>query len=234
MSERELTTEQIDVLFEYCYFRCVFHYDVQVEIVDHLATAIENLWETNPEMPFDEAMYLAGEHFGGDLGFSTFRHEKEKALRKKYRRLLWQFVADYYKFPKIMITLLLTFTLYTALNFSENDQWIVVSLVALFFGFSLFYGLYYRPKHVQIKTEKGYSFLLNDISIKGVLSKTGTSFGGYFIFMATQHAHFSTVGSIIFSVLVSMYLVLLYGDCFFISKKIHEHFKEQFPQFVIS
>jgi len=234
MTERKLTPGQIEELHEFCYFRCVFHYDVHIEIVDHLATAIENLWETNPGMPFEKAMYQVGEQFGGDLGFSTFRHEKEKALRKKYRRLLWQFVADYYKFPKIMITLLLTFTLYTALYYSENDQWIVVSLVALFSGFSLFYGLYYRPKHVQIKTEKGYSFLLNDISIKGVLSKTGTGFGGYFIFIATQHAHFSTAGSIIFSILVSLYIVLLYGDCFFISKKIREHFKEQFPQFISS
>jgi len=229
-----LTSAQIEELHEYCYFRSVFHYDVQIEIVDHLATEIEKLWETQPEMPFEEAIYLVGEQFGGDLGFSTFRHEKEKSVRKRYRRLLWQFVADYYKFPKIMITLILTLTIYTALYYSENDQWIIISLVALFYGLSLFYGLYYRPKHVQIKTKKGYSFLLNEISIKGVLSKTGACFNGYFIFKATQQTYFSITWSIIFSILVSFYIVLLYGDCFFISKKIKEQFEEQFPQFIKS
>jgi uncharacterized protein YneF (UPF0154 family) len=229
-----LTIEQIEELHEFCYFRGVFHYDVQIEIVDHLATAIEKLWETNPILPFDEAMYTIGEQFGGDLGFSTFSQEKEKAVRKKYRRLLWQFVADYYRFPKIIVTIMLTLSIFTALYFSENDQWIIVSLVALFFGFSLFYGLYYRPKYVRLKVKKGYSFLLNEISIKGLLYKTGVGFSGVFIHEATHQEHFSTTGSIIFSLLVSLYIVLLYGDCFFISKKIKEHFKEQFPQFVIA
>jgi hypothetical protein len=167
METRKLTPKQIEDLHEYCYFRSVFYYDVQVEIVDHLASSIEKLWETNPELPFDEAMYVVGEQFGGDLGFSTYCHEKEKAVRKKYRRLLLQFVADYYKFPKIMITLMLTLILYSALYFTKNDQSIIVTLVAMFFGFSLFYALYYRPNFVRIKTKKGYSFLLNESNSSG-------------------------------------------------------------------
>lgn len=234
MAERKLNSEEIENLYEFCYFRSVFHYDVQVEIVDHLATAIEKLWETNPEMPFEEAMYQIGEQFGGDLGFITIKYEKEKALRKKYRRLLWQFVADYYKFPKIMITTLLTLSFYTALFFSENDQWIVISLVSLFFGFSLFYTSYYRRKHFQIKVKEGYSFLLDEISLKGILYKTFIGFGGVFIHEARQQINFSTTGSVIFSAVISLYLVLLYGDCFFIPEKIREHFKEQFPQFQVA
>ena len=234
MTERKLTAEQIEELHEFCYFRSVWHYDVQVEIVDHLASAIEKLWETNPTLPFDEAMYLVGEQFGGDLGFATIKQEKEKALRKKYRYLLWQFVADYYKFPKMMITLLLTFTSYTALYFSENDQWIIISLVSLFFGFMLFYNIYYRRKHFQLKVKEGYSFLLEEISIKGLLYNSGIGFGGVFIHEAQQQVDFSTAGSVIFSTLISLYLVLLYGDCFFIPKKIREHFKVQFPQFIIA
>jgi len=234
METRTLTPKQIEDLHEYCYFRSVSHYDVQVEIVDHLASSIEKLWETNPELPFDEAMYLVGEQFGGDLGFSTYCHEKEKAVRKKYRRLLLQFVADYYKFPKIMITLMLTLILYSALYFTKDDQSIIVTLLATYFVFSWFYSFYYRPKFVHIKTKKGYSFLLNEISINGLRYETGIFFGGYFIQQATRQTHFSSTGRVIFSVLVSLYLVLLYGDCFFIPKKIREHFIEQYPQFIIS
>ena len=233
METRTLTPKQIEDLHEYCYFRSVSHYDVQVEIVDHLASSIEKLWETNPEIPFDEAMYKVGEQFGGDLGFSTYCHEKEKAVRRKYRRLLLHYVADYYKFPKIMITLMLTLILYSALYFTKNDQSIIVTLVGMFFGFSLFYGLYYRLNYVQVRTKKGYSFLLNEISIKGLLYKTGILFGGYFIQQATRQIQFSSTGKVLFSVLVSLYVVLLYGDCFFIPQKIREHFEEQFPQFII-
>lgn len=231
MTERKLTPEQIEELFEYCYFRSVFHYDVQIEIVDHLATAIEKLWETNPEMPFEEAIYLVGEQFGGDLGFETIKKEKEKTLRKKYWRLLLKFVGEYYKFPKIMITLMLTLTLYTVLYFSENDQWIIVFLVVLSFASSLFYRHYYFPKFIKIRTTKDYSFLLNKISLEGLLSMPA-GFVGLIVVVVQQKVNFSTVASIVFSVLISFYIVLLYGDYFFISKKIKEHFEEQFPQFV--
>jgi len=234
MSERKLTSEEIENLYEFCYFRSVFHYDVQVEIVDHLASAIEELWKTNPELPFEETIYMLGEQFGGDLGFAQIKKEKEKALRKKYRRLLWQYVGDFYKFPKIMITLTMALSIYLTLYFSENDQWIIVSLVVIFFSFTFFY-FYYRRTHQHLKIKDGYTFLLSEIrSVNGVLYYTVIVGGGTFIREASHESHFSTAGSIIFSVCISMYLVLLYGDCFFIAKKIKEHFEEQFPQFVDS
>jgi len=232
---KKLTSEQIDELHEYCYFRSVFHYDVQIEIVDHLASAIEILWETKPEVPFDEAMNRVGGQFGGNLEFATIKQEKEKALRKKYRRLLWQFVAEYFKFPKIMITLFLTLSFYSALYFSENDQWVIIPLMISFYCFSAFYSFYYRPRYVRIKTKKGFVFMLNEISMKGLLYKTGIGFSGLSVSLVSHaESHFSTAGSLVLSALISLYLVLLYGDCFFIPKKIREHFTEQFPQFIIS
>jgi len=233
MSERKLTSEQIEELHEFCYFQSVFHYDMQVELVDHLASGIEKRWNENPAMSFQDALYELNQEFGGHAGFLIIRQEKEKALRKKYRRLLWQFVADYYKFPKIMVTMSLFLGIFTALRFTENDQWIVGSLLIMFITFSLFYLLYYFPKYVRIKVSEKHSFLLNEITRKGVVSQT-MMFSGGFISMVSHASNFSTTGSLVFSALVSLFLVLLYGDCFFIPKKIHEHFKEQFPQFQIA
>jgi hypothetical protein len=232
MSERKLTSEQIEELHEFCYFQSVFHYDMQVELVDHLASAIEEFWETNPALPFQDALYQVSAQFGNHAGFVIIRQEKEKALRKKYRRLLWQFVADYYKFPKVMVTLSLFLGIFTALRFTENDQWIVGSLLIIFITFSLFYLFYYFPKYVRIKVPEKHPFLLNEIAQKGVVSQT-MMFSGGFNSMVSHASNFTTTGSLVFSALVSLYLVLLYGDCFFISKKIREHFKEQFPQFQV-
>lgn len=233
MTGRKLTSEQIEELHEFCYFQSVFHYDMQVELVDHLASGIEKRWNENPAMSFQDALYELNQEFGGHAGFVIIRQEKEKALRKKYRRLLWQFVADYYKFPRIMVTMSLFLGIYTALRFTENDQWIVGSLLIMFITFSLFYLLYYFPKYVRIKVSEKHSFLLNEITRKGVVSQT-MMFSGGFISMVSHASNFSTTGSLVFSALVSLFLVLLYGDCFFIPKKIHEHFKEQFPQFQIA
>lgn len=233
MTGRKITSEQIEELHEFCYFQSVIHYDIQVELVDHLASAIEELWEINPTLSFQDALYQVSAQFGNHAGFVIIRQEKEKALRKKYRRLLWQFVTDYYKFPKIMVTLSLFLGIYTALQFTENDQWIVGSLLIMFITFSLFYFLFYFPKYVRIKVPEKHPFLLNEITQKGVVSQT-MMFSGGFISMVSHASNFTTTGSLIFSALVSLYLVLLYGDCFFIPKKIHEHFKEQFPQFQLA
>lgn len=230
---KHLNAFEIEELHEFCYFQSVFHYDTQVELVDHLASAIEEICKNNPALPFQKALEEVNLQFGGHAGFVIVREEKEKALRKKYRIMLWHFVAEYYKFPKIMITLSLFLGIFTALRITENDQWIAGTFLVLFIVFSLFYFWYYFPKYVKIKVEEKHSFLLNQITQKGIVSQT-MMFSGGFVSMISYTSHFSTTGSIIFSTIVSLYLVLLYGDCFFIPKKIREHFTEQFPQFKIA
>ncbi len=234
MSERKITPEQIEELHEFCYFQSVFHYDTQVELVDHLASAIEELWETNPTFSFQDALYQVSAQFGNHAGFVIIRQEKEKALRKKYRRLLWQFVADYYKFPKILVTLSLFLGIYTALRFTENDKWVLAPMVLLSWIFSIFYVFYYFPRKIKIKVSEGHQFMLNEIGRTGLASKTMLLLNSSLYPIIRNSVHFSTTGSLVFAALASLYLVLLYGDCFFISKKIHEHFKEQFPQFIVA
>ncbi len=54
---RTITTEETKKLFKFCHVHFVYHYDLQVELVDHLASSIEEQWETNPELSFEEALY---------------------------------------------------------------------------------------------------------------------------------------------------------------------------------
>ncbi len=230
---KKVSPKELEELHEFCFFRSVVHYDMQVELVDHLATAIEERWNTNPKLPFQKALEQVDQQFGGHAGFVIIREEKEKAMRKKYRRLLWNFVAAYYKFPKILITFSLFLGIFTALQFFGNDLWIVSSMVIMFFAFSLFYFLYYFPRYVKIKVEAKQSFLLNQITLKGITSKTMLLSGG-FVSSLSHISQFSMFQSVLFSTLASLFIVLVYADCFFIPKKIHEHFSAQFPQFVKS
>lgn len=233
MEARKLTPEEIDGLYDYCWCNSVQFYEIQAELVDHLATGIEELWENKPSLPFDEAMYQVGDKFGGSLGFAAIKEEKEKAIRKKYWRLLWQFAVDFYKFPKMVITLLLALGLYYAFRFAENDQWIMVPLAVLLIGLSIFYRRYYFPKYVKIQATAEYPFLLNEIALNGILSPRARLFLVIFITNLVLHPrNFSTSLSVIFSILISLYLILLYGEYFYISKRIREHFTEQFPQFI--
>ena len=45
----KLTTEQIDQLYRFTRQHYVEWYDLQTELVDHLANAIEEQWQENPK-----------------------------------------------------------------------------------------------------------------------------------------------------------------------------------------
>ena len=142
MTERKLAPEQIDNLFELCEFHNVHYYDVQIELVDHIASAIEVLWEANPELSFEEAVFQVGEQFGiepfshsssnsilpsinglsfsRESGFDAIKEAKEKELRRKYDRLQRKYIGEFFKLPKIILTLAITFALFLAFKFSNN------------------------------------------------------------------------------------------------------------------
>jgi hypothetical protein len=54
----KLTDEQTRELYEFTLRKRVRYYDVQIEIVDHLACAIEDRLDREPTLPFHEALRL--------------------------------------------------------------------------------------------------------------------------------------------------------------------------------
>lgn len=233
MKNRTLTDAEIGELYEFCYTQSVVHYDVQAELVDHLASAIETRWEQNPQLGFDDALYEVNAQFGGHAGFVIIRQEKEKALRKEYNRLLWRYVAEFFKLPKIVFTAALAALVFWALHLVASDLWVTIPLLVGFSLFSIYYLAWFYPQHVHISVPQGHAFLLNEVSKRGLASKVLTLSGG-FLSVVWNHSQFSVVGSAVFAVFVSVFAVFYYGDCFYVPKKVKEHFEEQFPQFKLA
>ena len=69
---RTITAEETNQLFEFCRKHYVPQYDLQVELVHHLATAIEEQWNKNPEISFDTALFGTFKQFGIS-GFSKIK-----------------------------------------------------------------------------------------------------------------------------------------------------------------
>jgi hypothetical protein len=49
----KLSQDQIQELYNFTRRRLVEHYDLQTELVDHLANGIEKQWEGNPDLTFN-------------------------------------------------------------------------------------------------------------------------------------------------------------------------------------
>ena len=111
----KLTEDQIQELYKFTRAHFVYHYDLQTELVDHLANCIESLQAKNPHLSFQEALDKEFKKFG-IFGFQDVIAERSKALSKKYWKIILRFYKEYFTVPKLMLTLLLSAILFTILK----------------------------------------------------------------------------------------------------------------------
>lgn len=103
---KKISAEQMEMLFEFTRKHYVEYYDVQCELADHLANAIEERWQTEPGLSFNEALHFEFKKFG-IFGFTGIVEKRQAALTKKYNNLSWTYFKEYLRLPKIVLTLLL-------------------------------------------------------------------------------------------------------------------------------
>lgn len=233
---RQITQYETKKLFHFCHQHFVYHYDVQVELVDHLASAIESQWEENPELSFEKALHSSFKGFG-ITGFSKVKVEKEKALRKKYNRLLWKYLVEFYRWPKMLMTLAFTMVLFTLLKIANNELWVMVPYFsALTLGIIYYYYKKF-PKEFKIKTKPGKSFMLlnqlKQVQFAAIFA-VQLPIQSINVWNFMQLNVMNTNGGLfILSFLIITLTIALYGEFFYIPKKIKEHFMEQFAEFVV-
>ena len=103
---RQLSEEEVLTLHQFCEKHRVVHYDVRLELVDHLATSIENLWKKQPELSFTDSLNATYKSYGV-MGFRTLMREKEEVVEKQFRRNMKHALKSMFYWPNISITLLL-------------------------------------------------------------------------------------------------------------------------------
>lgn len=106
-----LTDEQIEALYVFCREHYVTYYDVQVELVDHMASSIEQSMAADPKLTFDQARQKAFKGFGYK-GFSGVVEERTQQAQIASRRRVWKFFLSCFSWPKMMQTLLILTVLY--------------------------------------------------------------------------------------------------------------------------
>ncbi len=100
----QLNSDQIDRLFLVCKEKNVPYIDVQYELVDHLASSIEDAICNNTKLTFEAALTIELNKYP-ITGFYKFIEEKEKGLSKYWRLKIWNLLVCYFKFPKILLTI---------------------------------------------------------------------------------------------------------------------------------
>ena len=103
-----LTDLQIESLFKFTQKKFVHYYDLQLELVDHLASSIEDEMVANPNLDFEYALQKVYNRFG-IFGFAKVVQEKSAALHKNNWRIWRSAVKEFFTIPKIAFTIAIFF-----------------------------------------------------------------------------------------------------------------------------
>ncbi len=227
----KITETQIEELYKFTREHFVYHYDVQTELVDHLANDIEQIWEAQPKLTFREARDISFKKFGV-FGFMDVVEQKQKAMNKRYWKILLRFVKEWFTLPKVILTSLIFMLFFTVLQSKYSEEIIIASIFIL-----VIVDLYYffksrgKKKKQQAKifllesmigeTRNGFSVLVF-INIFNIINLSDVNFNTMALYLLFLVAAFATLMCIIF-----------YITAFVMPSKAEELLKETYPEYTM-
>jgi hypothetical protein len=240
MTDRKLSPEQIDYLFTFCGERGAHYYDVQIELVDHYASAIEKRWDTTPTLTFEQAVQLEYTLFN-QYDFKQIIKEKEKSLSEKYLCQQKKYIQEVLKWPRILMAAAIAlgvFAIFLAIdNFFVLYYFYILaySLILFVFKYILFPLKYrFRPE-----TEKSFLIIDHQEEIKESMNLlvhfSGLIFCTIFLFISPELSYSMLIFSKLFlAILFASAMLYIIAAYKYVPQRVKADFSREFPQFVKS
>ncbi|MEE9348951.1 MAG: hypothetical protein V3U80_02795 [Flavobacteriaceae bacterium] len=159
MDRKLISESQIENLYKFTRDHYVYWYDLQSELVDHLANDIEEIWIQEPNLTFENAKNKSFKKFGV-CGFMEVIDERSASLSKKYRKMIWKEFITFLTIPKITVTISFIWAVSFLLkNISFNRELILGAILLV-----SIYPLYHRYKNTKrikktvLETDKKWYF----------------------------------------------------------------------------
>ncbi|MFT7285837.1 hypothetical protein [Nonlabens sp.] len=226
---------QIEQLFQFTRKHYVEWYDLQSELVDHLANGIEQQWQDNSKVRFEDALQIEFKKFGV-FGFMDVVEERQKSLGKKYSKLIWKHVLDFFKIPKIFMLILFSATLFyllRAIDVATDYFSITLGLMLISFAIAATVSSYRKKKREQRNEEK--KWLFKDIIMGyGLSSGIGLIPFHFFNILLTRTSSFSNINAWLLGVMSFCFVlmcIMLYVMLLVIPKKVEEYLEETYPEY---
>ena len=175
----KLTVSQIENLYKFTREHYVYWYDLQSELVDHLANDIEQIWENKPDLSFEEAKKTAFKKFG-ICGFMDVIDERRASLSKRYRKMIWKEFVTFLTLPKVALTISFIWALSLLLEkVSSSREFILIAIILV-----TIFPLYHRYKSTKaikkksLETDKKWYFeeIITNVGDFGTFMQTPFQF----------------------------------------------------------
>ena len=229
----KLTEQNIDNLYKFTRQHYVEHYDVQTELVDHLANDIEQILAEQPTLSFEQARAISFKKFG-IFGFMDVVEEKQKQMSKKYYKIILNFIKEWFGFPKILLTFTVFYCFYLLLQFSYAQY----LFPAFFFTIIMieFIVMFKKRKMLNIKFKTtGKKWMLEDIiETQGY---GNVVFGLFYIFQfltPNSYQNLSTLASFTIATATTLAFIIGYISLVIIPQKAEQLLEEHYPEYKLS
>lgn len=224
----KLTLEQIKKLYQFTRQHYVEYYDLQTELVDHLANGIEEIWTENPKISFEEALQREFKKFGV-FGFMDVIEKRTAAMNKRYNKLIWKHLKEYFKLPQIIGTLTAIGILFYLLKLSTQSVFIL-SIIGMACLVILFVSVYLMiQKNKKRSQQTGKKWLLKEI-ISGHSSSLGlVQLPMHFLINLDENM--SELWLFILSIIFVLLIICEYIILFEIPAKAEEYLKQTYPEY---
>ena len=225
----KLNAEQVERIYAFTRQHYVEYYDLQTELVDHLANAIEEQWEQNPKLSFEAALKIEFKKFGV-FGFMEVVEKRQAALNKKYSKLVVNELKNFFSIPKIIGTISAIGIVYYLLKSSQEDFEIIQPLfIVLIVLFMIGLGVISRKnKKKNLQTEK--KWLLKEI-IFGYSTLAGSINIPIQLVLHLYGKHFHELTLVLFSFLLVLLSLTIYIVLVLIPSQAEDYLKATYPEY---
>jgi len=229
-----LSENQIQELYKFTRNRFVEHYDLQTEIVDHLANGIEEQWQENPRLTLIEAKQIEFKKFG-HFGFRSIIKKRKKAMSKRYWKLITSFYKAYFRLPKIIILFGFSLLLFLSLRIiNPSYKMIGLSLLFLTVGIYFIFRAKKNRDYYEVKIVKNQRRWMLEEKIYNVGEWAQMAIFPMYIFnlfFDPKYAIENIYLDAILSFATVCYLTLSYIMVFVIPAKAEELLEETYPEY---
>lgn len=226
-----VSSDQIKQLYDFTRSHFVEYYDLQTELVDHLANAIEQQWIQNPQLSFDQALKIEFSKFGV-FGFMDVVAAREAAMRKKYDRIIFSIFKQFFQIPNILLIIAAFAVVFLVIKLVPN-AWIGIVILYGIFIIIVPVKAYHRRRLASKKGEKTWLF-------KTIINSYGSS---SILFMIFFYGIFHTsrflpdldytnnLTTTVLSAVVVAFGVFSYIVLHYIPSKAESYLDEVYPEF---
>ena len=165
------------------------------------------------------------------MGFSDVIEEKTKALNAHYRKLVWQYFKDFFKLPKIILTVFLVWIYFELFQLMPNKNWMVIPTFAILFitPTIFFINVSKQIRKTEYHTNKKWLFDSISLQLGGLVHVL--SIGLYSAVFFESMTNWPILFQALFSLTAVLFGMIIYISIFIVSPKLRKDMAKLHPEY---